>query len=334
MSDSPKFQILALSGGGFRGLYTAKVLADLEQEIGAPIATKFDLISGTSIGGILALALAQQIPASELVNLFVANGSKIFTKQWSLGGLLRAKYDAATLRTLLAAENLFGARLLGSCRHRVIVPTINYSTGKPVLMKTPHHSDFKRDHRYSLVDVALATSAAPIYFRRHSFENSQYVDGGLYANAPGLLAAHEARTFLAQTQTALHLLSIGTMSSVFTVNPDRSRSGGTWDWGGAWPPNAAQRLFGLSISVQESLTDFMLRHQIGSDRYEHIDDVLSPDRAEAVRLDKTDAGAREVLLSAASERSKTCLGSKKVMAFFSHQPSPAKFFYGEHAVQQ
>ncbi|MDE2627936.1 MAG: patatin-like phospholipase family protein, partial [Burkholderiales bacterium] len=62
---SKPFQILALSGGGFRGLYTAKVIADVESDIGAPIGSRFDLITGTSIGGILALALALEIPAQD-----------------------------------------------------------------------------------------------------------------------------------------------------------------------------------------------------------------------------------------------------------------------------
>lgn len=332
MSDS-QLQVLALSGGGYRGLYTAKILADLEQELGAPIASKFDLIAGTSIGGILALALAQEIPASRLVNMFVKDGKRIFKRQWSPFGLFRSQYDSEPLRELLAAEDLFGARSLGSCRHRVIVPAINYSTGKPQIFKTPHHPNLKRDHLHSLVDIALATSAAPIYFRRHVFDNNQYVDGGLYANAPGLLAVHESEHFLATPAHRVRLLSIGTMSSVFTVNPDRNRAGGMWDWGGFWPTKTPKRLFGLSISVQESLTDFMLRQKLG-DRYAHIDDVLTPDRACAVALDKTDAGAQEVLLGSASEKSKACLGNSNVMSFFRHQPAPPTFFYGENVKTQ
>ena len=75
-----RFQVLALSGGGFRGLYTAQVLADLETEIGGPIARHFDLISGTSVGGILALAVAMEIPARKIVELFVKHGEEIFKK--------------------------------------------------------------------------------------------------------------------------------------------------------------------------------------------------------------------------------------------------------------
>src|ERR1700722_19795882 len=84
-----RFQILALSGGGFRGLYTAKIVADLEQQIGAPFASRFDLIAGTSVGGVLALALAMEVPASRIVDLFTRHGPEIFQKRWSILGIFR-----------------------------------------------------------------------------------------------------------------------------------------------------------------------------------------------------------------------------------------------------
>lgn len=325
-----KFQALALSGGGYRGLYTAKILADLEQEIGEPIATRFDLIAGTSIGGILALAVAMEIPAERMVKLFELHGKEIFKRQFSLWGILRAPYSSQCLKELLSQQDIFGARTLGDCRHRVIVPAINYSSGEPQLFKTPHHANFKRDHSFSLVDVALATSAAPAYFPRHTFNNNQYVDGGLYANAPGLLALHEAQSFLDQNSDTVHMLSIGTMSSKFTADPRRNRSGGTFDWGGFNPSKMPKRLFGLSISVQESLSDFMLNHRLPS-RYIHLDDVLTDERAGAVALDKTDAPAREVLLGAASERSKAALGDPDFINFLQHRAAPSTFYYGSNA---
>lgn len=333
MQEAPlqKFQILALSGGGFRGLYTAKILADLEEEIGAPIATKFDLIAGTSVGGILALAIAMEIPASKIVDLFVERGEDIFRRRRSLLGIWRAPYSAKSLQGLLAGNELFGEKVLGQCKHPVIIPSINYSTGKPVIFKTPHHPDFKRDHLYRLVDIALATSAAPAYFPRHTFNNNQYVDGGLYANAPGLLAVHEAQTFFKQERQQIHLLSVGTMSSKFTVDPSRNREGGTFDWGGANPANMPKRLFGLSISVQESLSDFMLKHQLGGDHYLHVDDDLTDQRARSVALDKVDQAAREVLLGSASERSKICIGNAQCQSFLSHAPTNPVFYYGDNA---
>jgi patatin-like phospholipase/acyl hydrolase len=331
MSEASRFQILALSGGGFRGLYTARILADIEQHIREPIARKFDLIAGTSIGGILALALAREIPASEMVALFERHGGAIFKKRFTPLGFLRASYDPSPLRDLLSGPALFGDRLLGSCKHRVIIPSINYTSGQPVTFKTPHAASFVRDHTLRLVDIALATSAAPMYFPRHVFGNSQYVDGGLFANAPGLLALHEAETVLGQAVDDVHLLSIGTMSSLFTVNPKRNRAGGTLDWGGIFPANTPKRLFGLAISVQESITNSMLKHRLTDKRYLHVDDILSNDKAHAVALDKTDHAAREALLGSATEQSKRCLGNDRFMQFLKHTPTTPVFYHGENA---
>lgn len=324
-----RFQILALSGGGFRGLYTAKILADIEDEIQEPIARRFDLIAGTSIGGILALAIAMEIPAKHIVDLFVNHGEQIFKRRLSLRGVWRAPFSMTPLQRLLSDDKLFGEHVLAHCKHPVIIPSINYSTGQPVLFKTPHHPDFKRDHLHRIVDVALATSAAPAYFPRHTFNNSQYVDGGLYANAPGLLAIHEAQNFFQQNIQQIHLLSVGTMSSKFTVDPRRNREGGTFDWGGINPANMPKRLFGLSISVQESLSKNMLKHSL-QERYLHVDDDLTDQRAQAVALDIADSAAREVLLGAASERSKICIGNTQCQVFLSHIPRHPIFYNGEN----
>ena len=86
MTDIPTYHVLALSGGGYRGLYTATVLAELEAVLGRPIASHFDLICGTSAGGMLALGLAAEIPASELKALFEDEGGRIFGCRSLQGG--------------------------------------------------------------------------------------------------------------------------------------------------------------------------------------------------------------------------------------------------------
>lgn len=326
-----RFQVLALSGGGYRGLYTAKILADLEQQIGTPIGRHFDLLAGTSIGGILAMAVALEIPTERLVTLFEQHGEAIFRRRWSLRGIVRAPYSQTPLAELLAQDDLFGDRRLEACLHPVLVPSINYSTGLPVVFKTPHHPNFSRDLRYSLIDVALATSAAPAFFPRHVFDHRQYIDGGLFANAPGLLALHEAQHFLGRAREAIHLVAIGTMSSRFTVDPRRNRSGGTYDWGGWHPADTPKRLFGVAISAQESMVHHLLGHQLAPGQYFHVDDDLTDARARAVALDKANAAAREVLLGAGAERAKWCLGDPAFRALLQHVPSPARFYHGIHA---
>jgi predicted acylesterase/phospholipase RssA len=211
----------------------------------------------------------------------------------------------------------------------VIIPAINYTTGQAVLFKTPHHTDLQKDHRIPLVDVALATSAAPGYFPRHIYNNCQYVDGGLFANAPGSLAIHEATEYFDQPSDTVHVLSIGTMSSRFTVDARRGPTGGALDWGGGNPLKMPRRLFNLSISVQEVLSCQMLQRRLGA-RYVHIDDPASDERSRSVALDKTDADAQQVLLGVAGERSKSCLGDHQIRAFLEYSSSKPLFYYGEH----
>lgn len=326
-----RFQILSLSGGGYRGLYSAVILAELEKEAGRPLARCFDLIAGTSVGGILALGLALEIPATKLVDLFALHGEEIFqTQTGSIFGLLKAKYSTTSLQSLLRRPEIFGHRLLGCSQHRALVPAVNYSSGQPVIFKTPHHVDFKTDWARPVTDIALATAAAPFYFRRHLLEHNQYVDGGLFANAPGLVALHEAEHFLSASCEDVHLLAIGTMSSRFTVDPRRNSNGGILDWGRGSPVSAAQRLFGVTISVQESLTDNILLHRLTSNRYVKLDDPLTPDRANAVGLDRTGSAAREVLIGSAKERAKHALGDSQIDSFLKHIAPTATFYYGEH----
>lgn len=105
MTDIPTYHVLALSGGGYRGLYTATVLAELETVLSGPIASHFDLICGTSAGGMLALGLAAEIPAHELKALFEEQGSRIFGRRSLprrlLGFWLTAKHDSTGLREVL-----------------------------------------------------------------------------------------------------------------------------------------------------------------------------------------------------------------------------------------
>lgn len=328
---SSRFQILSLSGGGYRGLFTARILADLEEHIDAPIASRFDLIAGTSIGGILALALALEVPARRMVTLFEEHGEDIFKKRRSFLGYLRSPYTQSSLATLLESDALFGQRTIGACRHRVIVPAINHTTGRPVLFKTPHHPNFSADHKHRLVDVALATSAAPGFFPRHTFNSCQYVDGGLFANAPGLLALHEAEHFLGQQRPNLHVMAIGTMSAKFTVDPHRNRNGGALDWGGWKPANMPKRLFGVSISAQETLVHHLLGHAIAPGQYHHLDEDLTDERARAVALDKTDRAAQEILLGSAVECAKRVLGNASIQALLDRIAQSPTFHHGEHA---
>ena len=323
MSDSPDFHVLALSGGGYRGLYTATVLAELEVAMGRPIASHFDLICGTSAGGLLALGLAAEIPAVELKALFEKQGNRIFGQR-SLarrlfGFWFAAKHNARGLQAVLSER--FGDMTMGDLKNRVLIPAVNYTTGRGQFFKTPHHPTFELDHRMKLVDVALATSAAPVYFPLARNERGVFADGGLVGNAPGLFGLHEVRTFLAPTKDVrVRVLSVGTMTIGATLRGGAGLDRGFGKWRGS--------LFDLVISAQESSVDYMLRQSLDDD-YLQVDDKATPDQSLDVKaLDRVSVGSTNTLRDRGMHAAQRTLGDSKFQPFRAHHAGAPTFFHG------
>lgn len=323
MTNIPTYHVLALSGGGYRGLYTATVLAELEQVLGRPIASHFDLICGTSAGGMLALGLANEIPAIDLKDLFEKQGNRIFgTRSLArrlLGFWWTAKHDSAGLAEVLRER--FGETKIGDLKHRVLIPAVNYSTGLGQFFKTPHHSSFELDHRMSVVEVALATAAAPVYFPLSRNYRGVFADGGLVGNAPGLFGLHEVRTFLAPGATAIvRVLSIGTMTIGATLRGAANLDRGFGKWQGG--------LFDLVISAQESSVDYMLRQSLGQDYYQ-IDDKATPDQCKDVKaLDRVSQGATNTLKDRGMHAAQRALGDPRFKPFRDHLALAPVFYHG------
>ncbi|MFQ2268568.1 MAG: CBASS cGAMP-activated phospholipase [Shewanella sp.] len=319
----PTYHVLALSGGGYRALYAATILKEFEQVLGRPIASHFDLICGTSAGGLLALGLASEIPASELKSLFEDQGQQIFGTRDSirklLGFLTRAKHSNTGLRSVL--EQRFGKTTMGELKHRVLIPAVNYTTGRGQFFKTPHHPTFELDHRMSLVDVALATSAAPVYFPSVRNERGVFVDGGLVGNAPGLFGLHEVRTFLAPKQdVCIRVLAIGTMTVGATVSGGKDLDQGIIGWGGS--------LFDLVISAQESSVDYMLSQSLG-DNYFKIDDLVTPQQSCDIKaLDDVSEASTNTLRDRGTAAAQRALGDRRFYPFRAHNPSRPMFYHG------
>jgi hypothetical protein len=323
MTGIPTYHVLALSGGGYRSLYTATVLAELETVLGRPIASHFDLICGTSAGGMLALGLAAEIPAIELKALFEEHGSRIFgcrsLLRQLLGFWLTAKHDSTGLREVLTER--FQGTTIGDLKHRVLVPAVNYSTGRGQFFKTPHHPSFELDHRMKVVDVALATAAAPVYFPLSRNDRGVFADGGLVGNAPGLFGLHEVKTFLSPNQEALiRVLAIGTMTIGATVRGSASLDRGFGKWRGG--------LFDLVISAQESSVDYMLRQSLGNN-YFQIDDKATPDQSKDVKeLDRVSIGATNTLKDRGNHAAQRALGDPRFQPFRAHQAGAPIFYHG------
>lgn len=337
MEKQKRFNVLALSGGGYRGLYTAEVVRLLEAKTGGRIAKHFDLICGTSIGGIIALALALDIPAAQIVKVFVDEGEAIFggtemqqrlrkEPGWwanlSPIGMNEAIHSTTHLRSVLEHESFLGKRLLGECVHPVIIPTVNFTTAVPQLFKTGHHPSFERDHLLSLVDIALATSAAPVYFPQHRFNNKVYVDGGLVANGPALFGVHEAEHFLNVPMGEIHVLAIGTLQIDSTASAADTLNRGIRQWG--------KDLFTLTIAAQERALNQIVEHRLG-ERFMTINDKLTQNQVKDVGIDLADAQARQTLLGHADNSYQNALKAGVAARFLDHIAPNARFFHGPHA---
>lgn len=314
------FKILSLSGGGYRGLYTATVLNKLENHIrkNAPddcIANYFDLIAGTSIGGIIALAIAYKIPTEDIVKIFRTKGKEIFKKQ-SIGGICQAKYNSDNLKNILC--KWFENKLISDLKCPVVIPSVNYNTGMPVIFKTSHHPNFKRDCDLKIIDVALATSAAPTYFKRHSIGESEYIDGGIFANSPALVGLHEAEIFFEEPLDNIKILSIGTMSSKKMINPKTNKKGGLTDWGEGNLLNAAANIMEITLSSQQLFLQQMVRHRINDNLIE-IDETLTQSSSQYIGLDKIAKEAQQVLISHAEESAKKALGMQSILDLLSEK---------------
>lgn len=335
MNINKPFKILSLTGGGYRGLYTATVLEDIESHLKEKneddcIANYFDLITGTSIGGIVALALAYEIPAKNIAKIFDEHGKKIFKKQ-AFWGIFKAKYNSDTLKTILT--DWFGDAKLGDLKHPVVIPSVDYTVGKPVTFKTAHNRSFIRDRELRIVDVALATSAAPTFFKRHTINKSEYVDGGLFANSPSLIGLHEAENFFKQNTENVKILSIGTMSSKKTINPNTNKKGGVVDWGEGNIINATKNIIDITLSSQQLFMQQIVKHRIKENLVE-IDENLTESSAKYVGLDEVTDSAKQILISNANQSSKVALGKKAVLEFFNEHVNKPIFFDGSKKIHE
>ena len=272
-TPSPPLRVLSLAGGGFLGLYTAAVLEGLEARAAEPLARRFDLIAGTSIGAVLALALAFEVPMSRLVRLFVEQGPAVFSGRALPGGaisrlfdlsrsVLGPKYSGAALRKALQAD--FDGRRLSDALHRVVIPAVDVGECRTKVFKTPHAQGSLGDGALRVVDVAMAACAAPAYFPSVRIGRKLYADGGLFAVAPDQVALHELEHFIGADLARVHMLSIGTATARYRPVE------GVKDDAGAVGLMAEGRLIMTLLAVQQQHVQAMLEDRLG-ERYVRLD---------------------------------------------------------------
>jgi patatin-like phospholipase/acyl hydrolase len=232
------FRILCLDGGGIKGVFTAAALARIEQQANARLIDHFDLICGTSTGGILAIGLAMGLSAGDLLEFYRQRGPTIFP------GTSLVERSAGLIRQLFLGPKLSHEILrrelsqvlkdlrFGQAQARLVIPTYDAVRGRIYVFKTPHHSRFINDVNVPAVDVALATSAAPTYFAAAlANRDGRFVDGGVWANCPVMVGLVEAVTFLKVGLDEINILSIGTTTEPFSIAKNDQASALRWNIG-------------------------------------------------------------------------------------------------------
>lgn len=317
MLSPETMRILSLAGGGYLGLFTAVTLAALEARVGEPLGRRFDLIAGTSVGGILAIGLAYEVPMQSMVDLFREKGRQVFSARALPSGaigrmvdlsrsVLSPKYSGEALR--LALEQELGTRTLGEALHPVVIPAVNVTRSLTKIFKTPHSAASRGDEALRAVDVAMATCAAPGYFPAVRIGDDLFADGGMFAVAPDMVALHEAGHFMKVSAARVRMLSIGTATGAYRP------SGGARSDDGAVAWFRDGRLLLTLVSVQQQHVQAMMEDRLG-ERYLHIDaswpedaglgiDVATPEASQILSalaraaVDGTDSQALETFLQA------------------------------------
>lgn len=226
-------KILTIDGGGIKGVFPASFLSAIEETTGKKISDYFDLIVGTSTGGIIALGLGMGFSAKELLEFYEQLGPEVF-KGNKLTRLFRSigisKYNNKSLRKAL--EEKFANKKLGESKNRLVIPSLNLENGEVHVYKTAHHQRLQRDYKEKVVDIALATSAAPTYFPTYSSASGiPLVDGGLWANNPMGLAVVEAIGILEWPRDQLKVLNIGCTTEPINIKWARRFPMGKAYWG-------------------------------------------------------------------------------------------------------
>lgn len=290
-----RFRILALTGGGYRGLFTVRILEKLEHDIGRPLREHFDLIAGTSIGGILAIGLACGVDTSKMGQAFEKHGAAIFPRRGLLGrwGLMRSRYKAdglaATIDAVLGEQ---AQAALSTIKTPLIVTSFDFGAWAPAVFETTGLSPERE--ATLLKDVALATSAAPTYFPDHVIDGRSYVDGGLIANAPDALALLRALGRFGRLLQDIDIISIGTAGELrWDVPRGARRRGGVL-------LVAKDQLVARTMKAQETLALELVESVAGSNLV-RIDKAPSREQRDRIALDRADPMAAKILGQLAEE---------------------------------
>jgi len=211
--EKQHFKILAVDGGGIRGVFPAHILCCIKQRLDIDVSKQFNMIAGTSTGSIIAAAIACRIDPAEIVSLYREYGKNIFSRKRFWGpkkfeSALRSLYDHDVLITAL--KKVFGDIRLGDIPLPLLIPATDIGNGCVHVFKSGYSKNFYRDKNVLLYEAILASCSAPTFFNPVKIQTYLLADGGLWANNPSLAAVIDARYRLNVELTDIRILSLGT----------------------------------------------------------------------------------------------------------------------------
>jgi hypothetical protein len=268
ITQEKHFKILSIDGGGIKGLYSAGILKHIEESLqkktgdnNVRIVDYFDLVCGTSTGGLIALAISLRKPMAEVCDFYEKHGARIFPSPSSLyrtfirQTLFRGKYSDKYLKKVL--QEFFGDHKLADSHSLLCIPSYDFTGGTYAVFRFDHkEGNLNRHNKLKYVDVALSTSAAPTYFPLSQIpeeNNTQYLDGGVWANNPTMVGLIESLRYFVGDKKAYQAAQIFSVSSLNNKSgrpPGMRRARAFVDWTGD--------LFELSLIGQSEFSDFFL----------------------------------------------------------------------------
>lgn len=271
-TDKQPYRILAIDGGGVRGVIPAIWLDRLEKELGAPLNQYFDLVVGTSTGSLLACAVATGMSMQEAANIYRDSAGIVFpqgegrfwenAKRFVTKRFAGPQYPSDGLQATL--KEVFGDREFGDCEIPAMVTTYNLLNRRALMLKS-----WRSDHKHlPMWEVCAASSSAPTFFPAHvmrvGIADLPLVDGGVVAASPAASALTEAIRINRDEGIDISLddyvvVSLGTGVSTRHISIEEGLSWGPWDW--------AIPLFDIVFDGNRQAVNYMCRNLLRQDNY-------------------------------------------------------------------
>ena len=259
--------ILTIEGGGIKGIVALSIIKKIELHYQKPVTDLYDLIIGTSTGGIIACGYGSGYNTEDMMKLYLDNANKIFSRNllWKIKsgyGVFDAKYDSNKLFEILM--DYFGGKYLTESKVRIITTAYNTIKNDVFLF------DSKDKSNYTMVDAAMATSAAPTLFPPYKYDNqNQFIDGGIYAGNPDIIAYGELIKDLYNVDDKGHsVTSIGT--GIYPYKPYDTNGWGIKEW---LIKDNQKPLLDMIFAGQRQVNNYVMNKSLDS-YYKHYNIIL------------------------------------------------------------